>query len=142
MTAPLPLRFYNPVKEMCEKFHLDYETVVGKGLSQNRDAFICAEIKKHLNDIDSESKKMLKHKREFFNRKYGSPDATNIEGRTIEDKGYSRYSEGLVVSSLRNDNSTMDKSNDVSGNVVFNKPTTIRDIPFPGGKRWIPGRPN
>lgn len=142
MTAPLPLRFHNPVKDMCEKFHLDYETVIGKGLSLNRDAFICSEVKHHLDDFDSETRKALKHKREFFNRKYGSPNAPNTEGGAVEDKGIYRYNEGLLVSPIRSDDSTLDKSNDVSGNVVLNKPRTIRDIPFAGGKRWIPGRPN
>jgi hypothetical protein len=142
MTAPLPLRFHNPVKTMCEKFNLDYETVIGKGLSLNRDAFICSEVKHHLDDFDAETRKALKHKREYFNRKYGSPNAPDTEGGTIEDKGLSRYSEGLLVSPVRSDDSAVDKPNDVSGNVVSVKPRTIRDIPFAGGKRWIPGRPN
>ena len=62
MTAPLPLRFYNPVKGLCEKVNLDYETVIGTGLSEKmREVYILADIQKELKDIDKkETTKMLK----------------------------------------------------------------------------------
>ena len=61
MSAPLPLRFYNPVKSLCEKVNLDYETVIGTGLSSKmREAYVLADIGKELKDI---TKKLLKHTR-------------------------------------------------------------------------------
>jgi hypothetical protein len=60
MSAPLPLRFYNPVKELCEKVNLDYETVIGTGLSSKmRETYVLADIAKEIKDIDGKDKKRV-----------------------------------------------------------------------------------
>jgi len=141
MTAPLPLRFCNPVKDLAVKYHLDYETLVGQ-MKVNRDAYLNAELQKPIDEIKSEDRKFLKHKKEFFDRKYGSATSTNIDGGATEDKGVLRYNEGLLVSTIRNDIGEMDKSTSVSNHLGSNPHfKTIHDIPFYGGKPWIPGRP-
>lgn len=93
MSAPLPLRFYNPVKELCAKVNLDYETVIGTGLSANmREAFINAEIEKPIEQIQKEDKEEIKKIKEFYNTKYGTI-ATNYQ----VDTGKSRYDLPLTV---------------------------------------------
>ncbi len=139
MTAPLPLRYYNPVKEMCGKYNLDYETVIGTGLKQTRDAFLCAEIQKPITEIKAEDRKLVKHKKEFFDRKYGSATETNTTGGETEDKGALRYSEPLSVSIVRDDDREMDKSSNVSSNVGTN--TLVKGTIAGSRKPWVPGRP-
>ena len=138
MAAPLPLRFCNPVKDLAEKYHLDYETLIGQ-FKINRDAFINAEVQKPIEEIKSEDKRFIKHKKEFFDRKYGTTTTGNIEGGATEDKGISRYTEGLLVSTIWNDISEMDKYSSLSNHLGTNPHIkTIRDLPL---KPWIPGRP-
>ena len=141
MSAPLPLRFSNPVKDLASKFHLDYETLVGQ-FKVNRDCFINAEIQKPIDEIKSEDRKLIKHKKEFFDRKYGGTIKPDTEGGTTEDKGAERYNLGLLVSTIRNESSEMDKSvivpNYVGTNTYFK---TIHDLPH-GNSIWIPGRPS
>ena len=63
MSAPLPLRFYNPVKELCAKVNLDYETVIGTGLSSSmREVYINSEIEKPVDEIESSDKKFIEEK--------------------------------------------------------------------------------
>lgn len=138
MAAPLPLRFCNPVKDLAEKYHLDYETLIGN-LKLNRDAFINAEIQKPIEEIKSEDRKLIKHKKEFFDRKYGATTTGNIQSGETTDTGISRYTAGLLVSTIRNDDSEMDKSSTVSNHLGTNPHSkTIRDFPY---KPWVPGRP-
>jgi hypothetical protein len=143
MTAPLPLRFYNPVKGLCEKVNLDYETVIGTGLSSKmREAFVFADINKELKDIDSKDRKRAQHKIEFLNRKYGGGDSTKgtTEGE-VEDKGRIRYDAGASVESICVVNSTMDESNTIRYGLENSKPIkyTRKDMLWCPGKGVISG---
>jgi len=138
MSAPLPLRFYNPVKSLCEKVNLDYETVIGTGLSAKmREAYVLADIPKELKDIDTKDRNRAQHKIAFLNKKYGGPDSTTAvtEGE-VEDKGRSRYDAGLIVESVLPDDSEVDKSTSIRYGLENSKP-----IPY---KRpdtiYVPGR--
>jgi hypothetical protein len=142
MSAPLPLRFYNPVKELCAKANLDYETVIGTGLSAKmREAFVLADIPKELKDINAKDRMIVKNKIESLNRKYGTGTSGNngkegSTGEEVEDKGRIRYDAELIVEHLQPDDST----------VV--QPSTIRyglenHIPIPYRRKdmlWCPGR--
>ena len=112
MTAPLPLRFYNPVKGLCEKVNLDYETVIGTGLSSKlREAYILADIPKELKDIDKKDRSRVQHKIDSFNRKYGGSDSkTGTTEGEIEDKGRIRYDAGITVESIQPDSGEVDES--------------------------------
>lgn len=145
MAAPLPMRFYNPIKELCVKSNLDYETVVGLGFSPKmREAIIAADIQKPLDEIKSEDKKRIKHKKEFMDRKYGgSPQSGVGEGET-EDKGRNRYDLGLIVEPVCSESGEMDKSETVSSGVGNGKlaPGEVRYTPGTSAKpiKWIPGK--
>lgn len=149
MSAPLPLRFYNPVKELCSKVNLDYETVIGTGITNKtiRDAYIISEVKKLPTEIQSQDKKLIKHKKEFFDRKYG--DGNSISTGTTEtsettDKGYQRYNLGANVEYIQPDDSTVDKSAGVSNGVEvaqFAEFGADRIKYHKAGKPWVPGRP-
>jgi hypothetical protein len=138
MSAPLPLRFYNPVKSLCEKVNLDYETVIGTGLSSKmRETYVLADIPKELKDIDKKDRSRAQHKIDFLNRKYGGGETkTNTTGGEAEDKGRIRYDTGLIVESVLPDNSEVDKSTPVRHGLENSKP-----IPY---KRkdmlWCPGK--
>lgn len=138
MTAPLPLRFCNPVKDLASKYHLDYETLIGN-FKVNRDAFINAEVQKSIDEIKAEDRKFIKHKKEFFDRKYGGTTTTSTTDGETEDTGISRYTAGLLVSTIRNEPGEMDKSSSLSNHLGTNPHIkTIRDLPL---KPWVPGRP-
>jgi hypothetical protein len=137
MSAPLPLRFYNPVKDLCAKVNLDYETVIGTGLSSKmREAYILAAVGKELKDVTKKDVKLVQEKMETLNRKYGSDSKTGITEGESEDKGRSRYDAGLIVESVCSD----------SSEVV--QPATIRHglentIPFKYNRKdmlWCPGK--
>lgn len=137
----MPLRFYNPVKDLCAKVNLDYETVIGTGLSPAmREAFVNADIQKTLDKIDNKDKKQVKHKIEFLNRKYGGGDSkTSTTEGTTEDKGRSRYDAELIVEPVLSDNSEVDKSSSSSTGLEDSKPS----IPFKyqrSGIVFVPGR--
>jgi len=138
MTAPLPLRFYNPVKELCEKVNLDYETVIGTGLSSKMiEAFLYADIPKELKDINTKDRNRVQHKIDFLNRKYGGTNSKNgtTEGE-VEDKGRIRYDAGITVESVLPDNSEVDKQTPIRYGLENSKPIpyTRKDM------LWIPGR--
>jgi hypothetical protein len=137
MTAPLPLRFFNPVKGLCEKVNLDYETVIGTGLSSKmREAYILADIPKELKDINSKDRKQVQHKIDFLNRKYGGFNTnTETTGGEIEDKGRIRYDTGLIVESILPDDSKMDESNTIRYGLENRKPIKPRTDTI-----WIPGK--
>ena len=98
MTAPLPLRFYNPVKELCQKANLDYETVICRGYSPAmRETFLNADIPKTIEEIKAEDRKLIKHKKEFLDRKYGKGTTDSTLEGTTEDKGRIRYDMGATV---------------------------------------------
>jgi hypothetical protein len=138
MSAPLPLRFYNPVKDLCAKVNLDYETVIGTGLSPAmREAYVNADVAKTLDKIDGKDKKQIKHKVEFLNRKYGGTDSKGVvgEGET-EDKGRVRYDMGARTESVLLDDSEVDKSSSSSTGLEDSKPFQYKRT----GVVFIPGR--
>lgn len=139
MTAPMPLRFYNPVKDLCGKMNLDYETVIGHGLSSKmREAYVNAEIQKPVEQIKKEDKKRVQHKVDFLNRKYGGVSQTGTGTGEAEDKGRIRYDAGITVEPILSDNSEMDKSTIVSNSVEVGSSN-----PYTGMRRaniWVPGK--
>jgi len=147
MTAPLPLRFYNPVKDLCEKVNLDYETVIGSGLSSKmREAYILADIPKELKDINAKDRIRVKNKVESFNRIYGvgGSGGNGKEGHTtteVEDKGRLRYDAELIVESVQPDDSEVDKSSTIRHGMENTKPIQYKraDLLWCPGKGIIPG---
>jgi hypothetical protein len=138
MTAPLPLRFYNPVKDLCARVNLDYETVIGTGLSPAlREAYVNADVPKTLDKIDGKDKKQVKHKVEFLNRKYGGADSERVVGEgEAEDKGRSRYDMGARVESVLPDDCEVDKSSSSSSGLENSKPFQYKRT----GVVFVPGR--
>ena len=143
MTAPLPLRFYNPVKSLCEKVNLDYETVIGTGLSPKmREAYLLADIAKELKDITTKDRNEVQHKIASLNRKYGGPDSkTGTAEGEVEDKGAIRYNTGLIVESVCPDDCEVDKSTPIRYGLENSKPIkyTRKDMLWCPGKGVIPG---
>jgi len=151
MTAPLPLRFYNPVKELCKKVNLDYETVIGTSVTNKviRDAFICSEIQKPVEELKAEDRKFIKHKKDFFQNKYG--DRNGISADTTgdgeaPDTGRIRYDAGITVEHLQPDDSRVDKSHFVSAGVetgysasqaLLTDRSLLRAIQSTA--KWVPG---
>jgi hypothetical protein len=138
MAAPLPLRLYNPVKTLCEKVNLDYETVIGTGLSAKmREAYVLADIPKELKDINTKDRNRVQHKIAFLNKKYGGPDTARAtaEGE-VEDKGRLRYDAGITVESVLPDDGEVDKSAPIRYGLENSKPISNarNDIV------WCPGR--
>ena len=143
MSAPLPLRFYNPVKNLCEKVNLDYETVIGTGLSAKmRETYIIADIPKEINNIDKKDMKMVQEKVATLNRKYGGTDSkTGTTEGEIEDKGRVRYDAGITVESVLSDSGEVDKSTAIRYGLENSKPIkyTRKDMLWCPGKGVIPG---
>lgn len=144
MSAPLPNRFYNPVKELCKKVNLDYETVLGTGLQNKviRDAFLNAEIPKQATEFTAEDRKLLKHKKDFYDKKYGDSGKYIATGATqgeAKDSGVSRYVEGATVEYVLPDPSEDVQPAPVSGGVGFSEFTPERAKHRPLEK-WIPGQ--
>lgn len=137
MTAPLPLRFYNPVKSLCEKVNLDYETVIGTGLSAKmRETYVLADIPKELKDIDKKDRNRAQHKIDFLNRKYGGGNSkTGTSEGKVEDTGRYRYDAGLIVEPVLSDDSEVDKSNTIRYGLENRKPIKSRTDPI-----WCPGK--
>ena len=138
MTAPMPLRFFNPVKSLCEKVNLDYETVIGTGLSPAmREAYVNADIPKTIDKIDGKDRKQVKHKIEFLNRKYGGTDSKRVAGEgETEDKGRIRYDMGTRVESILPDDCKVDKPETSRNSVEDNKPFAYKRT----GVVFVPGR--
>jgi len=138
MSAPLPLRLYNPVKILCEKANLDYETVIGVGLSAKmRETYVLADIPKELKDINTKDRNRVQHKIAFLTKKYGGPDSTTgtSEGE-VEDKGRARYDAGLIVESVLPDDREVDQSTTLRPGMENSKP-----IPYKRADAiWVPGR--
>lgn len=144
MTAPLPLRFQNPVKDLATRYHLDYETLVGQ-MKINRDCFINAEIEKKPDEIvkgipsNMEERQNIKHKKQFYEKKYGATVTPNVEGGEAEDKGLDRYNQRLIVEHLRDDLGSYISSTVSSTGYGVNK---AREIAPTRTNIWSPGRPN
>jgi hypothetical protein len=143
MTAPLPLRFHNPVKGLCEKLNLDYETVIGTGLSSKmQEAYVYADFAKEVKDITPKDKKKAQEKIKSLNSKYGRDTSTGVAEGEVEDKGRSRYDTGLIVEHVLPDNSEVDKSNTIRHGLENTTPIkyTRKDMLWCPGKGVIPGR--
>jgi hypothetical protein len=138
MTAPMPLRFYNPVKDLCAKVNLDYETVIGTGLSPGmREAFVNADIPKTLDKIDGKDRKQIKHKIEFLNRKYGGANTTGIVGAgESEDKGRTRYDMGARTEPVLPDDCKVDESETPRNSMENSNTFTYKRT----GVVFVPGR--
>lgn len=139
MTAPLPLRFYNPVKGLCEKVNLDYETVIGTGLSSKmREAYLLADIPKELKDIDKKDISRVHHKIELLNRKYGTESRIETDPKQgeVQDKGRIRYDTGLIVESVCPDNSEVDQSSPIRYGLENSKPIKYTRADM----LWCPGK--
>jgi hypothetical protein len=142
MSAPLPLRFYNPVKSLCEKVNLDYETVIGTGLSAKmRETYVLADIGKELKDITKKDVKLVQEKMDSLNRKYGGDSKTGTAEGEVEDKGRSRYDAGVTVESIQPDDIEVDKSASIRYGLENTKPIkyTRKDMLWCPGKGVIPG---
>lgn len=144
MTAPLPLRFYNPVKGLCEKVNLDYETVIGTGLSSKmREVYLYADIPKQMKDITTKDRNEVQHKIASLNRKYGTESGieTNTTQGEVQDKGRVRYDSGLIVESVCPNDSEVDKSTPIRYGLENSKPIkyTRADMLWCPGRGVIPG---
>jgi hypothetical protein len=132
------MRFYNPVKELCQKANLDYETVIGYGVSPSmRQVFLNADIPKPLNEYTSKDRQAVKNKTEFLNRKYGSTDEPVSEGGDVKDKGLERYTKELIVEPVLPDRREGDESSSSSNVVESNNKGPV------GERRavvWVPGK--
>jgi hypothetical protein len=103
MSAPLPLRLSNPLKNLAEKYSMDYETLLGHMSEEGRKAYILASIPRKPDEFKMEDRKAVKHKIEFLDKKYGTngqSTKTNDGESKIQDKGAERYNQGLSVSSV------------------------------------------
>lgn len=137
MTAPLPLRFYNPVKGLCEKVNLDYETVIATGLSPAmREVYLKADIAKELKDITKKDLLLVKEKAELLSSKYGGYSKGESGEGEVEDKGRSRYDMQLIVEPVLPDNSEVDKSTPVRHGLENTKPIKYERT----GLLWSPGK--
>jgi len=144
------MRFYNPIKELCDKVNLDYETVIAHGgLSTTmRNALVNAEIPRPIQEYTEEEKKQVKRKISEYNNKYGvhGRDVELTDGKvTVRDKGIERYNMGITVEHVCADNSKVDESTSVSDSKedVSNSKYSKDGIKYLAPtKRWIPGNPN
>lgn len=103
MSAPLPLRLSNPLKNLAQRYSMDYETLLGHMSEEGRKAYILASIPKKPDEFKAEDRKAVKHKIEFLDKKYGTngqSTKTNDGESKTEDKGAERYNQGLIVSSM------------------------------------------
>lgn len=142
MTAPLPLRFHNPVKGLCEKLNLDYETVIGTGLSSKmQEAYVYADIAKEVKDITAKDKKKAQEKIKSLNSKYGRDVTTGTGEGEVEDKGRVRYDAELIVEHILPDSGEVDKSAPVRHGMENTTPIKYerKDLLWCPGRGVIPG---
>ncbi len=150
MTAPLPLRMKNPVKKLCETYHMDYEKVIAE-TQVTRDACINAEFQCNPTDVNSKTRNLIKHKIDYYNRKYGSPDTQGSGNSETEDKGVLRYQQGLIVEHLLPDVSGNFPTKDISPhlgrieNITDTEVTVNETIKHKKGSSinrpvWMPGK--
>jgi hypothetical protein len=153
MTAPLPMRFSNPIKELCAKVNLDYETVIATGglSTTTRNALVNAEIPRPIQEYTEEELKQVKRKISEYNNKYGvhGRDVDVTDGKvTVRDKGIERYNMGVSVEYLCPDDSKVDESTTTpSGDANVTDSQYTKDAikylaPPPGYRKWIPGGNN
>jgi hypothetical protein len=153
MTAPLPMRFFNPIKDLCAKVNLDYETVIATGelSTTTRNALVNAEIPRPIQEYTEEEKLQVKRKISEYNNKYGihGRDVEITDGKIeVRDKGIERYTMGVNVEHLCPDDSKVDESatsssSDADGSDSrFTKDGIKYLAPPPGYRKWIPGGKN
>ena len=155
MTAPLPMRFFNPIKDLCQKVNLDYETVIATGglCTTTRNALINAEIPKPIQEYTNDERKQVKEKIKEFNSKYGihGRDVEVGDGKvTVRDKGAERYAMGATVEYVCSDDSKVDESSSVRPGTsdeksaegssatagIYSKDTIKYLAPV---RKWVPG---
>ena len=144
MSAPLPLRFYNPVKGLCQKANLDYDTVIASTLTNKTiiDAFINSELKKPLTEQKYEDRQNLKKQKEVFDKKYGDRFGESAGSGDVQDTGRIRYDLGITVEHLLSDDSKVDEpatapdSNEAVGDSKFTKEASKYLRPK---QCWVPG---
>jgi hypothetical protein len=135
MTAPMPLRFSNPLKSLCIKNNLDYETVVGSCCSQKmRETLLLSEIQKPLQDIKNSDLKFVKQKMEVLDRKYGRIPKEQLESGETEDKGRWRYDLGATIEHVLPNSSQVYTSNG-----FFDCLAPSKIIEFPGTTITVAG---
>jgi hypothetical protein len=145
MSAPLPLRFYNPVKGLCKKANLDYDTVIASTLTNKTivEAFINSELKKPLEEQRFEDRQNLKKQKELFAKKYGDRISTDgASSGDAEDKGRTRYDLGISVEHILPDPSKVDESAAAqnSSEVVADSKYGKESIKYlPPKQKWVPG---
>ena len=147
MSAPLPLRFYNPVKGLCKKANLDYDTVIASTLTNKTiiDAFINSELKKPLTEQRYEDRQNLKKQKELFDKKYGERFGESAGVGDVQDTGRIRYDIGVTVEHLLSDDSKVDESATAPNRdeVVGDSKFTKEAIKYIRPKQcWVPGRPD
>lgn len=145
------MRFYNPIKELCTKVNLDYETVIATGglSTTTRNALVNAEIPRPIQEYSEDELKQVTRKISEYNNKYGvhGRDVEVTDGKVqVRDKGRERYDMGVDVEYLCSDNSKVDESKTTSSsneNGTDSKFTKdgVKFLAPPGFKRWIPGQP-
>jgi hypothetical protein len=143
------MRFFNPIKDLCQKVNLDYETVIAAGglSSITRNALVNAEIPRPIQEYTEEEKKIVKLKIREYNDKYGvhGRDVDLTDGKVeVRDKGRERYDMGISVEHVCPDDSKVDESTPVSNSKEdgadsrYSKEGLKYLTPT---KRWIPGKP-
>jgi hypothetical protein len=133
MTAPLPIRFYNPVKGLCQKANLDYDTVIASTLTNKTiiEAFINSELKKPLEEQRFEDRQNLKKQKEFFVKKYGDRLDTEAEsgsGAVLPDD--SKVDQPAALQNSEGDTTRFSDGFNKDG-IKYLRPKGV----------WIPGRP-
>lgn len=146
------MRFFNPIKDLCTKVNLDYETVIANGLSTTtRNALVNAEIPRPIQEYTEEEKLLVKRKISEYNNKYGvhGRDVEITDGKVeVRDKGIERYTLGVNVEYLCPDDSKVDESATTSSSDAdgcdsrFTKDGIKYLAPPAGYRKWIPGTSN
>lgn len=147
MAAPLPLRFYNPVKGLCKKANLDYDTVIASTLTNKTiiDAFINSELKKPLTEQRFEDRQNLKKQKEVFDKRYGGHTGESAGVGDVQDTGRIRYDIGVTVEHLLSDDSKVDEPATAPNRdeAVGDSKFTKEAIKYIRPKQcWVPGRPD
>jgi hypothetical protein len=145
MTAPLPMRFSNPIKELCQKANLDYETVISGTTTTLRNALVNADIETPIHEYTEKEKKLVKQKISEYNDKYGihGRDVEERDGKiTVKDKGIERYTMGVDVEYICTDDSKVDESATSSTGETNHQFTKDGIKYLTNHRKWVPGRPD
>ena len=129
---------------------MDYEKVIGN-TTVTRDACINAEFPINPTEVNSKTRNLIKHKIEYFNRKYGSNNTERGENTESEDKGILRYNAGLLVEHILPDISGNFPTKDISPHLgsiesitdaetKVNEFVTHKKGSSVSRKVWVPGK--